>query len=110
MSAQYTQQHALSVFSLVLEFGREQHLPTYLLDLFRCVQIFLTLWTMTRQAPCPWDSPGKNTGVSCHALLQGIFLTQRSNWPLMSLALASVFFNTSVTWEAQGTSGLRLKS
>ena len=22
------------------------------------------------------DSPGKNTGVSCHALLQGIFPTQ----------------------------------
>ena len=28
---------------------------------------------------CPWDSPGKNTGVGCHFLLQGIFLTQRSN-------------------------------
>ena len=27
----------------------------------------------------PWDSPGKNTGVDCHALLQGIFLTQGSN-------------------------------
>ena len=25
------------------------------------------------------DSPGKNTGVSCHALLYGIFLTQGSN-------------------------------
>ena len=25
------------------------------------------------------DSPGKNTGVSCHALLQGIFLTQGLN-------------------------------
>ena len=25
---------------------------------------------------CPWDSPGKNTGVSHHFLLQGIFLTQ----------------------------------
>ena len=25
------------------------------------------------------DSPSKNTGVGCHALLQGIFLTQRSN-------------------------------
>ena len=25
------------------------------------------------------DSPGKNTGVGCHALLQGIFLTQGSN-------------------------------
>ena len=27
---------------------------------------------------CPWDSPGKNTGVGCHFLLQGIFLTQGS--------------------------------
>ena len=25
---------------------------------------------------CPWDSPGKNTGVGCHALLLGIFPTQ----------------------------------
>ena len=25
------------------------------------------------------DSPGKNNGVGCHALLQGIFLTQGSN-------------------------------
>ena len=28
------------------------------------------------------DSPGKNTGVGCHAFLQGIFLTQESNWGL----------------------------
>ena len=28
---------------------------------------------------CPWDSPGKDTGVGCHALLQGIFPTQGSN-------------------------------
>ena len=26
-----------------------------------------------------WDSPGKNTGVGCHALLQEIFATQRQN-------------------------------
>ena len=25
---------------------------------------------------CPWNSPGKNTGVGSHSLLQGIFLTQ----------------------------------
>ena len=25
---------------------------------------------------CPWDSPGKNTGMGGHSLLQGIFLTQ----------------------------------
>ena len=27
----------------------------------------------------PWDSPGKNTGVGYHFLLQGIFPTQGSN-------------------------------
>ena len=27
----------------------------------------------------PWDSPGKNTGVGCLSLLQGIFPTQGSN-------------------------------
>ena len=32
---------------------------------------------------CPWDSPGKNTGVSCHALLQGIFLIQGLNLHLL---------------------------
>ena len=25
---------------------------------------------------CPWDSPGQNTGVGSHSLLQGIFPTQ----------------------------------
>ena len=28
---------------------------------------------------CPWDSPGKHTGVGCHFLLQEIFLTHGSN-------------------------------
>ena len=31
------------------------------------------------------DSPGKNTGVGCYALLQGIFLTQGSNPCLLGL-------------------------
>ena len=34
------------------------------------------------------DSPGKNTGVGCHALLQGIFPTQGLNLSLLSPALA----------------------
>ena len=34
---------------------------------------------------CPGDSPGKNTGVGCHFLLQGIFPTQGSNPHLLSL-------------------------
>ena len=32
---------------------------------------------------CPWDSPGNNTGVGCHSLLQGIFSTQGSNLGLL---------------------------
>ena len=34
---------------------------------------------------CPWDSPCTNSGVGCHALLQGIFLTQGSNLHLLCL-------------------------
>ena len=42
---------------------------------------------------CPWDSPGKNTGVACHFFLQGIFPAQRSNpcllhWQVDSLPLS----------------------
>ena len=32
---------------------------------------------------CPWDSPGKNTGVGGHSLLQGIFPTQGLNRGLL---------------------------
>ena len=32
---------------------------------------------------CPWNFLGKNTGVGCHALLKGIFLTQESNPSLL---------------------------
>ena len=34
---------------------------------------------------CPLDFPGKRTGVSCHAFLQGIFPTQGMNPPLLCL-------------------------
>ena len=40
---------------------------------------FVTPWTVARQAPLSWSSPGKKTGVGCHFLLQEIFLTQGSN-------------------------------
>ena len=42
---------------------------------------------------CPWKFPGRNTGVGCHFLLQGIFPTQGLNlhllhWRVDSLPLA----------------------
>ena len=49
------------------------------------------------------DSPGKNTGVGCHAFLQ-IFLTQGSTQE--SPAWAGGFFTASATWEAHGISGV----
>ena len=46
------------------------------------VGLFVTPRTVVRQALCAWYSPGKNTGVGCHSLLQGIFSTQGSNLSL----------------------------
>ena len=50
---------------------------------------------------CPWGSPGKNAGVSCHALLQGGPTQSRDQNPclFMSPALAGKFFTNSATWE-----------
>ena len=51
-------------------------LSTCGLNCFSCVQIFATLWTIQpAKLLRPWDFPCNNTGVSCHALLQGIFPT-----------------------------------
>ena len=49
---------------------------------------------------CPWNFPGKNTGVGCHFLLRGIFPTQESSphSSLPSPALAGGFFTTSTTF------------
>ena len=44
-----------------------------------CVWLFGTAWTVAYQAPPSMGFPGKNTGVGCHFLLQGIFPTQGSN-------------------------------
>ena len=41
---------------------------------------------------CPWDFPGKHTGVGCHFLLQGIFHTQGLNLCLMHHLYWQVYF------------------
>ena len=46
--------------------------------------------------PCPWNSPGKNSGVGCHSPLQGIFLTQGLNPGLLHCR----FFTIWATREA----------
>ena len=63
----------------LLEFVSNGHLKTsgHLIRLL-CVYV-LTCVQLRR----PWNSPGKNTGVGCHFLLQEIFLTQGSNSRLL---------------------------
>ena len=43
------------------------------------VRLFATLWTVANQAPLSMGSPGKNTGVGFHTLLQGFFMTRGSS-------------------------------
>ena len=51
---------------------------------------------------CPWDSPGKNTRVGCHALLPRSLPNPGIEFvSLTSPALAGGFFTIGFTWEAQ---------
>ena len=66
-------------------------LCTSVLSCFSHAQFLVTLCRVSARLLCPWDSPGKNTEVGCHALLQGIFLTQESNLSLLYLLHWQVF-------------------
>ena len=46
---------------------------------------------------CPWDSPGKNTGVGGHFLLQGIFLTQGLNLRLLQFLHCTMSHEEALT-------------
>ena len=65
------------------------------LSRFSRVRLCVTLWTVARQAPLYVGFSRQEYGVGCHALLQGILLTQVSNpsllcllqWQMVSLPL-----------------------
>ena len=64
---------------------REEVMPAELLCSFGAlsrVRLFLTPWTVARQTFLG-DFAGKNTGVDCRFLLQGILPTQGSNPSLL---------------------------
>ena len=52
---------------------------------FSHVSLFATPWAVAHGLLCPWNFAGKNIGVGCHFLLQGIFLTQGLNLCLLYL-------------------------
>ena len=90
--------HLLRVYLLLCSHYTCTHLCV--LCCFSHVQLSVTVGTVARQAHLSRDSPGRNTEVDCHALLQGIFPTQGWNPHLLSPALTGGFFTTSATWEA----------
>jgi len=59
--------------------------------------VFDSLWPYVAcQSPRPWNSPGRNTGVGCHALLQGILPTQESSlWLLRLLHCRQILYPLS---------------
>ena len=103
----YNSRHCRQIFSVwqeithpfsntLFQFRYNIHCSTQILNV--CVMnlyvfIHYTKWQQLDQDTecfstrplCPWDSPGKNTGVVSHFLLQGIFLTQGLNPRLLGL-------------------------
>ena len=49
------------------------------------VRLSAAAWTVAARLLCLWNLQGKNTGVGCCSLLQGIFPTQGSNPRLLCL-------------------------
>ena len=71
------------------------------------VRFFVTPWTVARQAPLFMGFfffSGKNTGVGCHFLLQGIFLIQGSNLCLLHCR------QTLYHWTNGAASGLQVRN
>ena len=68
--------------------------------LTRCVQLFATPWTIAHQVPPSMGFSRQDTGVSCHALLQGIFPTQGSNPCLLQLLHCKCILHHWATSEA----------
>ena len=83
-------------FTYKVRLGRTQTLSHFWRKwkLLSHVWLFATAWTGACQATCPWNSPGKNSGVGCCSLLQGIFPTQGSN---SGLCITGGFFTVWAT-------------
>ena len=62
------------------------------------VSCFSHVWLMWPWLLCPWESPGKNTGVGCRALLQGSF--QPRNWTRVS-CITGRFFTAKPSWKPE---------
>jgi len=59
--------------STIMVSSRDDGMHACILNRFSHVRLFATVWIVAHQAPLSMGFSSKNTGVGCHALLQGIF-------------------------------------
>ena len=65
------------------------------------VGLSVTLWTLQlARLLYLWNSPGKNAGEGCHALLQGIFLKEEIEPASPKSPASAAGFIIGTTWEA----------
>ena len=80
-------------------------------ELLSFVRLFATLWTVRIRLLCSWDSPGKNTEVGSHALLQGMSPILGSNPGLLHcgvcLYIQSKRHTVRFAWSLHGNGGGR---
>ena len=128
-NGQKSKKEICSVFTVVVYYSVSTHTTIYMSISLHCRQnltqdygcVCISCSVMTdslrphgvhpSRLLCPWNSPGKNTGVGCHSLLQGISLTQ--GWNLGLLHCLQLLYHLShqgsrlfqirsagLTWEA----------
>ena len=70
-----------------------------LLSRFSRVQLCATPWRQPIRLCCPWDSPGKNTGVGCHFLLRCVKVKSESE-----VAQSCPTLSDPMDWSPAGSS------
>ena len=83
-----------------IEEGNENYVENFaaIAELLRCVQLLRLHGLLPARLLCPWDFLGKNTGVSCHFLHQGMFLIQGSNPRLLHWQAGSLPLSHQLHW------------
>ena len=67
-----------------------------------CVRLLWPHGLQPARLLCPWDFPGKNTGVGCHFLLQGLSSRPRDQTCIFWIScIAGRFFTTRTTGESK---------
>ena len=92
--------HSASLWkNISMSMGKDRKSRCYCLVAKSCPTLLQPHGMWPTRLLCPWYFPGKNTGVGCHFLLQGIFLTQGSSlcllqWEADSLLLRHLRINS----------------